>query len=137
MQEKALLLVSREVNLSDIAFLPNNLLKTFRGLSFEISREIIELPSYAYNSMRKQYNSTLLLKHIARVKPKGYSKCLGIVDVDIYVEGLNFVFGEAILNGGEAIVSLHRLKPEFYGDPANEKLLFKERIFMNWDILLA
>jgi len=125
--KKALLLISEEVNLNEISFLPDSLFKVFRVVFFEISKHAIKLPPYAYDKIRKQYNSTLLLEHIAAVKPRGYRKYLGIVDVDLYARGLNFVFGEAVLNGREALISLHRLRPEFYGDPPNEKL-FESRI---------
>jgi archaemetzincin len=39
---------------------------------------------------------------------------------------VNFVFGEAELSGKAAIISLYRLKPEFYGEPVNQTL-FLER----------
>ncbi|MEM2352254.1 MAG: archaemetzincin family Zn-dependent metalloprotease [Thermoproteota archaeon] len=121
------MLVSEEVNLNEVLFLPDSLLRVFRGVLFEISKHALKTPLYAYDKARKQYNSTLLLEHLAAVKPKGYGKCLGIFNVDIYARGLNFVFGEAIPNGGEALISLYRLRPEFYGDPPDEKL-FRARV---------
>jgi len=36
---------------------------------------------------------------------------------------LTFVFGEAQLSGNCAVVSLHRLREEFYGLPPNEELV--------------
>ena len=53
-------------------------------------------------------------------------KCLGIVDVDLYAPGLNFVFGEADISSGVAIISLHRLRQERYGLPKDERL-FQDR----------
>ena len=52
---------------------------------------------------------------------------LGIADEDLYVNGLNFVFGEAELGGCYAIISLARLHQSFYGLPENESIL-TERI---------
>jgi predicted Zn-dependent protease len=49
---------------------------------------------------------------------------LGIVDVDIFVLGLNFVFGEAARPGRAALISLWRLRPEFYGDPSDTELFY-------------
>jgi archaemetzincin len=46
---------------------------------------------------------------------------LGILDVDIFVPGLNFVFGEAVVSGKAALISLWRLRPEFYGNPPDLK----------------
>jgi archaemetzincin len=47
---------------------------------------------------------------------------LGVVDADIFVSELNFVFGEAACPGKAALISVWRLKPEFYGDPSNMEL---------------
>ena len=86
--------------------------------------ESIPIPSFAYNGSRGQYNSTLILQRTS--KPKGYDKVLLIADFGLYTEGLNFVFGEADILKGIAIISLARLREEFYGLPSNEDL-FKER----------
>ncbi len=40
---------------------------------------------------------------------------LGIVDVDLYVPKLNFVFGETDVAYGVCVISLVRLRQEFYG----------------------
>ncbi|MEM2846774.1 MAG: archaemetzincin family Zn-dependent metalloprotease [Nitrososphaerota archaeon] len=47
-----------------------------------------------------------------------------VTDKDLYAAGLNFVFGLAWR--GVAIISVHRLFPEFYGQPPDRGLL-KER----------
>jgi archaemetzincin len=47
---------------------------------------------------------------------------LGVVDVDIFAAGLNYVFGEAYTPGHAALVSLWRLHPEFYGEHPNLEL---------------
>jgi Predicted Zn-dependent proteases len=49
-------------------------------------------------------------------------KVVGITDVDLYEEGLNFVFGVGELNGRCALVSIHRLKTP-------DERLFFERTF--------
>jgi archaemetzincin len=41
-----------------------------------------------------------------------------VVDVDIFSSGLNYVFGEAYVPGNAALISLWRLKPEFYRENA-------------------
>ena len=43
--------------------------------------------------------------------------------MDLYIPVLTFVFGEAQLADGGAVVSTHRLRQEFYGLPANPELL--------------
>lgn len=80
---------------------------------------------FAYISSRKQYAAPLILRKLGEFKEWG--KILAIMDVDIFAPQLNFIFGEAELNGKYAIISTARLKQEFYGFPPDEKL-FKERI---------
>ena len=48
---------------------------------------------------------------------------LGIVDVDLAIPMLSFLFGQAQFDGPIAVVSLCRLHQEFYGLPAQESLL--------------
>ena len=52
---------------------------------------------------------------------------LGICDLDAYSSGLNFVFGQASVTGGLAVVYLPRVRQEFYGLRADTSL-FIERV---------
>jgi len=67
-------------------------------------------PSQAYDSRRNQYHSTrmlvLLEHHLASV---GADRILGITASDLFVPGMNFVFGEARCPGQAAVVSSFRL----------------------------
>ncbi|MBI5026596.1 MAG: archaemetzincin family Zn-dependent metalloprotease [Nitrospirae bacterium] len=78
----------------------------------------------AYNSSRKQYHSSKILREINTSGMKG--KILCVTDVDLYVPRLNFVFGEADPLRGVAIISLVRLKQEFY-NLKKEPSIFIER----------
>jgi archaemetzincin len=49
---------------------------------------------------------------------------LALVNADLYVPKLNFIFGLAEFDGN-ALVALPRLSPTFYGYPENEKLYYK------------
>ncbi|MCW1301275.1 MAG: archaemetzincin family Zn-dependent metalloprotease [Candidatus Nanoarchaeia archaeon] len=82
------------------------------GIECEISEKSLKLPKEAYNRVRKQFNSSKLLSLLQSIFPResGEEKIVGIVEEDIYAEGLNFVFGEAELSGKFAIVSLARLQ---------------------------
>jgi archaemetzincin len=77
----------------------------------------------AYIQKRRQYHSSGVLRKIQRysMKHAEVDIALGILDVDIFVPGLNFVFGEAVLSGKAALISLLRLRPEFYGNPPDLK----------------
>ena len=54
--------------------------------------------------------------------PGSGDRILGVVDVDIFAPGLNFIFGEADITGRKAIISLQRLRQEFYGLSKNEDI---------------
>ena len=77
----------------------------------------------AYNADRKQYLSSKLLTSLG--KPDIQARVAGIADVDLYVPRLNFVFGEADAVSGIAIVSLLRLRQEYYGLAPDEALLLE------------
>ena len=80
--------------------------------------------AWAYNPERKQYLSSELLGSLQ--KSAEDERLVGITEVDLYVPRLNFVFGEADVLSGTAIVSLYRLKQEYYG-LASDEALFLER----------
>jgi len=78
----------------------------------------------AYNPQRKQYSSSKLLTSLE--KSERGERVAGIANVDLYVPRLNFVFGEADMGSGTAIISLCRLRQEYYG-LAPDEALFLER----------
>ena len=82
--------------------------------------------AHAYNPERRQYLSSSLLASLNTSEREREEKIVGIVDVDLYVPRLNFAFGEADISSGTAIVSLCRLRQEYYGLPPDKKL-FMER----------
>ena len=94
----------------------------------DIGRQLDE-PTYAYHKGKNQYHSTKILKRIHKLKLTGYDRVLGIVDVDLYVPERTFVFGEAKIKWKIAIISLTRLRQEFYDLP-KDFALFKKRIII-------
>lgn len=111
--------VSRE-SLSELARAIGN---TF-SFKTKIS-EAVKIPERAYNPKRRQYHSTMLIEELSRLK-KEADLILGITDVDLFVPQLNFVFGEADILKGVAVISLTRLREEFYRSRPDKKL-FVER----------
>jgi len=104
--------------------LKNDLSKVFNK-EVSIGRELPE-PDYAYNRKRNQYLSTAILKAILKQKEYlSFEKILGIVDCDLYVPELNFVFGEASQKA--AVISITRLRQEFYHLP-EDQTLFQKRV---------
>lgn len=74
----------------------------------------LPIPIYAFNPRRRQFHTPTILRRLRRVKLTEDEGVLGITNVDLYVPGLNFVFGQAEINGNAAAISLFRLRPEFY-----------------------
>ncbi|MGE5326314.1 MAG: archaemetzincin family Zn-dependent metalloprotease [Deltaproteobacteria bacterium] len=84
-------------------------------------------PEPARHPARGQYFSTELLARMKGVRTPAAWRLLGLTRFDLYIPTLTFVFGEAQLEGSCAVVSLHRLRQEFYGLPPDPQLL-KERL---------
>ena len=76
----------------------------------------------AYNLEREQYLASALLTMVRASGIARDEKVVSVVDVDLYASGLNFVFGEADIVSGVSIVSLCRLRQEYYGQPPDDSL---------------
>lgn len=86
----------------------------------------VPLPEKTCNKRRGQCHSTRILEYLPQRGPS--RRVLGVADVDLYATGFDFVFGEAEFNGTRALISLTRLRQEFYGLPPDERL-FQARVF--------
>ena len=116
-------------NIDDLILnhLKENITKIFSGIECEVIPKIMPIPESSFNPARGQYHSSIILAGIRKfTEDMHYNRVLGIVNVDLYVPHLNFVFGEAEFPGKCALISLFRLKPEFYGEQPNDTL-FLER----------
>lgn len=119
-----------KVDSNVISWINGKLPFVFPNANSTIIDEIVPLRKEAFNEKRAQYNSHAILREVQQYafRKTSLNRILGIVDADIFVPHLNFVFGEANCPGKSALVSLWRLKPEFYGDPPNELLFFKRTV---------
>ena len=95
--------------------------KHFAGVTFQ-SEELL-LPKRAYVANRKQYNAKPFLEMLENYSNRS-SHAIGVVDLDLFVSNLNFIFGTAQF-GGNAIVALPRLRQSFYGLPDDDTLFFQ------------
>lgn len=102
-------------------FLATELKRIFE-LPVQIKRPI-SLDTSAYNQERQQYFAPKILSALGGYEQTKNEIILGIVDVDLYVEGLNFIFGQADLVERKAIIATPRLRQEYYGQKPNIKLL--------------
>ena len=117
--------VGQPVNASVIGRIQESLKMIFPKTTCIILDKTLPIPEEAFNKARQQYNSTIILNRIhgCAEEQKALDRILGITNVDLFVPNLNFVFGEAECPGKAALISLKRLKPEFYGKTANIDLL--------------
>ncbi|MEJ2672590.1 MAG: archaemetzincin family Zn-dependent metalloprotease [Deltaproteobacteria bacterium] len=100
------------------------------GLAQELGAEVsltenLPLPDFRHEGLR-QYRGEPFLQALADARTSEAGVILGVTNVDLFVPGLNFVFGLADPRHRVAVISLARLYPEFYGQPRNPQL-FKER----------
>ncbi len=88
----------------------------------------LRIPPTTLNSVRKQlFFNTLLAKVSASTAPLDGLR-LALTDFDLYKISHQFVFGDASEEQRIAIVSLHRLRSDFYGEEPDENLLFQRTL---------
>ena len=117
------------VERKDLKHIKENIQKILPNTKSIIIEGVMMLPQGAYTSLRKQYNSSLLLNTIREYPKKTRADMiLGITAADLYASQLNFVFGEAKLAGKAAVISLRRLKPEVYNEPKNQTLFLERAV---------
>jgi archaemetzincin len=95
----------------------NSLLATVRAMPQ------IPVPPSSYEAVRNQYYSTKILREMLKEVPGDAFKLLGVTDKDLCIPILTYVFGEAQLGGTAAVVSLARLRQEYYGVAPDRPLL--------------
>jgi archaemetzincin len=101
---------------------------------FAVSCHVREKPfdaAAAFDPARGQYHSTRILERLAAdasAAAANGTHIVGITFLDLYVPVLTFVFGEAQVGGLRAVVSLHRLREEFYGLPDDRGLLLARTV---------
>jgi archaemetzincin len=124
MEPRIIIIPLAEIDGHVLEMLGDSLRQTF-ACQVKVEAQVGSL-DYAYNKTRKQYLAAQLLSILRHFSMEPGDRCLGIVDVDLYAPGLNFIFGEADVSAGVAIISLYRLQQERYGLPRNERL-FQDR----------
>ncbi len=85
--------------------------------------DLLSIPETAYDSRRRQYNAAPFLKVIDAHVPS-IEHGLALINLDLFVRDLNFVFGIA-QPGGNGLIALPRLRPSFYQQPSNDSLYFQ------------
>lgn len=97
------------------------------GCEPELSLERIPLHNEDYVASRQQYNATRILSKLLEFK-RNEKKVIGVTSADIFVPGLNFVFGLADMARGVALLSTARLTA-FELELELKPSLINERVF--------
>ena len=121
--------------MGDVDFMLVNRLASNIGPVFNRSVDILEgmkMPSEANNVVRNQYYAQVILSKIERTKANSREKVIAICEEDLYLPDENFVMACVDNLSGTAVVSLYRIRQEFYGLPEDESKvyprLFKEAV---------
>ena len=124
--------MSPDITLVPIGPVPSGLLPWLAGRLAEVIEqdiriaELMPLPASAYDARRRQHRGDALVAALRALCSLSGTRVVGLLDVDCYAPGLNFIFGQAAADGREAIVALPRLQASFYGLP-EDPALFRER----------
>jgi archaemetzincin len=116
-----------QVELNVVKRLQENLGTIFPNTTVTLVARRMPIPEEAFDEDRQQYLSNFLLGKVQTYAggKKKLDRVLGVANVDICAQELNFVFGEAEHPGKAALISMWRLRPEFYGKTPNTELLIE------------
>jgi archaemetzincin len=95
------------------------------GVACSIQSDGLDV-AFAFDTLRGQYHSTEILRRLTKRPAVEIWRLLGVTEADLFIPVLTFVFGEAQLGpapAARALVSMHRLRQEFYGLPPDPPLL--------------
>lgn len=123
------------VPMGEVDFMLVNKLASNVGPIFSRSVDILKgmkMPSEALNLIRNQYYAQVILSKLERTKANSREKVIGICEEDLYLPDESYVMACVDRLSGTAVVSLYRIRQEFYGLPEDEAKvyprLFKEAV---------
>ncbi len=90
-------------------------------IEVEVKDNYIDLSRY-FDSSRGQYNANQLIHTIEAEFASDAAKTIGLFTVDLFIEILTYIYGQAYLNGRTGIASMFRLNNERYGLEKNDVL---------------
>jgi archaemetzincin len=88
----------------------------------------LAVPRSSLNSTRGQLFVSTLISKVQRAQPDGEAVALAITDFDLYKTSHRFVFGDADEAQNISVVSINRLRSEFYGETGDPNLLFQRTL---------
>ncbi len=117
------------INAIDTAFLQRLGLCLEERFLYSVSVErALVVPRSAVNSARQQMFVSTLTTKVLRQYPDDGGLLLAITDFDLYKTSHRFIFGDADEQRRIAVISLHRLRSDFYGEDPDENVLFQRTL---------
>ncbi len=117
------------INAIDPGFLSRLALCLEERFLYEISVErALVVPRSAVNSARQQMFLSTLTTKVLRQYPDGDGLLLALTDFDLYKTSHRYIFGDADEQRRLAVVSIHRLRSDFYGEDPDENVLFQRTL---------
>ncbi len=117
------------INAMDSAFLERLGLCLEERFLYRVKVErALAVPRSAVNSARQQMFVSTLTTKVVRHYPDDGGLLLAITDFDLYKTSHRFIFGDADELRRIAVVSMHRLRGEFYGEQCDENVLFQRTL---------
>ncbi len=93
-----------------LKWLQERISDAYANITVLVASMPLQPPMNAYDWRRRQYRSETVLEKLAELKDNiGADILLAIVSTDAYANNLNFVFGQALLGKGVAVVYTPRL----------------------------
>ena len=90
-----------------------------------VVRAPLRVPKAALNSVRKQLFFGSIVTKLTAAYESPDEIVLGITDFDLYKTSHQFIFGSSVAAQRCAVVSIHRLRSEFYSEQPDENALFQ------------
>ncbi len=103
-----------------LLYLLRNIKEIF-GIDVRLSESSLRTLMPAYNRDREQFHAGTILGILNTFTFPHMKKLIAVLDKDIYEDGMNFIFGEAVVGGTRAVVSSYRLRTD-------DEDLFNERL---------
>ncbi len=90
-----------------------------------VVRTPLNVPRSVLNSVRKQLFFGSISAKLTAAYESRDEIVLGVTDFDLYKTSHQFIFGSSSPTQRCAVVSIHRLRAEFYGEKSDENALFQ------------
>lgn len=113
--------------LGDADYFQINKLSTLLAGKFGHTVDILQgvkMPDEAYNLIKGQYYSTVILQKLEMLKASDKEKIIGIMEDDIYNARNHVLPFDVDTIAGAGLLSMYHLKQQFYGLPEDEKLIY-------------